>query len=280
MPGRRVYVRTLERALRIIGKEEALAELLWVSPGALRRYLGGEARPPDDVFLKAADIVFNHAWGAAASRGEPAERASNIGRIDRNRDTVRSSARIISASARLLEATQAARAEAEALRGFKHRLFDRDYRPEDQHDVLQTGLDAALSATGTDVGDIELVDARGELRIAAWRGFPQELLPMLDGSSEEGSACRLAFAEHTQIVIADVTSHPLYVGTRALETLRAADVHALCATPLVTSAGVALGTVATHFHERKTPDARQLAVLGLVARGTAARLSAVPAVAL
>src|SRR5919109_106604 len=143
-----------ETALRIIGKEEALAELLWVSPGALRRYLGGEARPPDDVFLKAADIVFNHAWGAAASRGEPAERASNIGRIDRNRDTVRSSARIISASARLLEATQAARAEAEALRGFKHRLFDRDYRPEDQHDVLQTGLDAALSATGTDVGDI------------------------------------------------------------------------------------------------------------------------------
>src|SRR5207253_7369922 len=70
-------------------------------------------------------------------------------------------------------------------------------------------------------------------------------------------SCTLAFAEHRQIVIADVASHAFYAGTPALEALRAADVRALCATPLVTAAGKTLGIVATHFHEPKAPEDRK-----------------------
>jgi GAF domain len=281
MPGRRVYVRTLEHALRIIGNEAALAELLWVSVPTLRRYLGGDLKPPDDVFLKAADIVFNDAWRTLAARPAPLPRKPHAERIERTRGMVRAAVKNVSASQAVLEATQALRVEAAALReasqacGLNHRLFDPDYQPKDQRDVLQTGLDAALQASATDLGDIELADASGGLHIAAARGFPAALLGGLDAVSEQGSACRLAFAEHAQVVICDVTSHPLYVGTPALETLRAADVRAICATPIMDGGGVVLGIVATHFHEPKAPRATELTALQLVARGTAAWLGAI-----
>ena len=262
MPGRRVYVRTLERALRIIGNEEALADLLWVAPRTLRRFLSGEVKPSDDVFLKAADIVFNDS---------------------RTRELVRCTTQIVSASQAALETTKALLAEAAALReastasGFRHRLFDPNYQPKDQQEALQTGLDAALQAVRTDRGDIELIDRQGTLHIAVSHGFPVEFLQLIDGISQQRSACRLAFTEHKQVVITDVTSDPLYIDTPALEALRDAGIRALCATPLVTPSGEALGIVSTHFHDPKVPDARELAVLALVARGTAACLRALPA---
>lgn len=283
MPGRRVYVRTLEHALRIIGNEDALADLLWVSGPTLRRYLSGELKPPDDVFLKAADIVFNDAWRTLVAHRPSLPRKPQIEHVERAREMLHAAVEKVGASQAVLQATQALRAEAAALReaskacGLSHRLFDRDYEPKDQREVLQTALDAALQASATDLGDIELADASGELHIAAWRGFPPELLLGLDAISERGSACRLAFAEHAQVVIADVTRHPLYVGTGALETLRAADVRAICATPIMDGGGVVLGILATHFHEPKAPRATELAALQLVARGAAAWLGAVPA---
>jgi hypothetical protein len=252
-------VRTLERALRIIGNEETLAELLWLSPARLRRLLSGEARTPDDIFLKAADIVFNDS---------------------RTRDIVRKTAHVVSATVATLDKTKALLAEAAALceasraSGFQHRLFDADYWPKDRRDVLQTGLDAALQAASTDRGDIELADAQGALHIAVWQGLPDEFLKLNGGISDHGSACRLAFTEHKRIVVTDVTSDPLYVDTPALEALRKAGIRALCATPLVAPTGEALGIVSTHFHDPTVPDAKQLAMLELVARGTATCLQA------
>jgi GAF domain-containing protein len=106
-----------------------------------------------------------------------------------------------------------------------------------------------------------------------WRGFSAEFLEFFDGVADVRSACALAFAQHEQIVIADVDSDPRYAGTPLLAVLRAADVRAICATPLVTSAGETLGILSTHFHEAKAPADEELASLELVARGTAAWLS-------
>ena len=55
------------------------------------------------------------------------------------------------------------------------------------------------------------------LHIAVYRGFSEEFLARGNGNSEQPSACTLAFAEHRQIVIADVASHAFYAGTPALE---------------------------------------------------------------
>ena len=269
MPNRRLYVHTLERALRVVGSEKALADLLWVTPTMLRRYLGGELTPPDEVFLKAVDIVFNHSWASPlATRSQRANLEATV--------------HVLQDAERAVEAAAATQAEARSLRAasrasaLAHRLFDPAYRPTDRLDMLQTGLDAALVAARTDTGDIELADADGVLRMATWRGFADDDLESLDRISAQPSACSLAFAERKQVAVGDVASHPFYIDTSALEALHAANVRAVCATPLVTRGGDTLGVVAIHWHEPKAWQSEELAALELVARGTAGWLSRLP----
>jgi DNA-binding transcriptional regulator YdaS (Cro superfamily) len=52
-----VYIRTLKRAVEIVGGEEELARRLKVTPSHLALWIGGLVSPPGDVFLKAADVV-------------------------------------------------------------------------------------------------------------------------------------------------------------------------------------------------------------------------------
>ena len=52
-----VHARTLHRACLIVGGVQQLAERLKVSELDVRRWLKGEERPPEDVFVAAIDIV-------------------------------------------------------------------------------------------------------------------------------------------------------------------------------------------------------------------------------
>ena len=55
-----VYARTLRRAAELLGGEGALAARLGVTKDELDLWLRNFVRPPNDVFLKAADIVGEH----------------------------------------------------------------------------------------------------------------------------------------------------------------------------------------------------------------------------
>ena len=55
-----VYARTLRRAAELLGGEGALAARLGVPKDQLDLWLRNFVRPPNDVFLKAADIVGEH----------------------------------------------------------------------------------------------------------------------------------------------------------------------------------------------------------------------------
>ncbi|HEY9530110.1 MAG TPA: hypothetical protein VIQ55_01875 [Burkholderiales bacterium] len=55
-----LYARTLSRAAELAGGREALAQRLNVEETQLSLWLKGVAKPPGDVFLKAADIVSEH----------------------------------------------------------------------------------------------------------------------------------------------------------------------------------------------------------------------------
>ena len=52
--------RILQRALQIVGSHEDLARLLQVRRVPLATWLGGVTPVPDDIFLKAVDIVLNY----------------------------------------------------------------------------------------------------------------------------------------------------------------------------------------------------------------------------
>lgn len=54
-----VHVLTLRRAAALVGGEEALALLLKVTPSHLALWLEAIEAPPNEVFLRAVDIVMD-----------------------------------------------------------------------------------------------------------------------------------------------------------------------------------------------------------------------------
>lgn len=56
-----VHVRTLQRAVQMVGGEEALALRLRVTPSHLALWLRGAEPCPTNVFLKAVDLVLEAA---------------------------------------------------------------------------------------------------------------------------------------------------------------------------------------------------------------------------
>ena len=56
-----VHVRTLRRAAALVGGEQELALRLKVTPSHLVLWMAGAEMPPADVFLRAVDIVMDHA---------------------------------------------------------------------------------------------------------------------------------------------------------------------------------------------------------------------------
>jgi len=57
----RLRLRTLQRALEIVGDEQRLSRELRVPMEELRAWLAGRDMPPTAVFLSAVDIVEAHA---------------------------------------------------------------------------------------------------------------------------------------------------------------------------------------------------------------------------
>lgn len=55
-----VYLRTLERAAKLLGGEQALALHLRVTPSHLALWLKGLEEPTTEAFLRAVDLVSEH----------------------------------------------------------------------------------------------------------------------------------------------------------------------------------------------------------------------------
>ena len=62
--------RTLERALRIAGNTQRLAELLGVRPEDLDRWILGKQLPPHEIFLRALDLAFRGTLPAAPEQSQ------------------------------------------------------------------------------------------------------------------------------------------------------------------------------------------------------------------
>jgi hypothetical protein len=67
-----VYARTLRRAAELVGGEAELAAQLGVTKKELDLWIRNFVRPPNDVFLKAADIVGEHELRVLQEQQKPA----------------------------------------------------------------------------------------------------------------------------------------------------------------------------------------------------------------
>ena len=132
-------------------------------------------------------------------------------------------------------------------------------------------LDAAIAVTGANMGNLQLIDdASGSLVIAAQRGCNERFLRFFDSVAvDENSACAAALASGHRIIVEDVTKSEIFAGQPALAVMVQAGARAVQSTPLVSSAGVTLGMISTHFRRPHRPDDRELQLIDLLARQAA-----------
>jgi PAS domain S-box-containing protein len=140
----------------------------------------------------------------------------------------------------------------------------------DSTPLLQEIVDAAITITSADMGNIQLFDQeKRQLRIVASRGFGRPFLEFFDGVQHGEAASGTAMLKGERVVVEDVTVSPIFAGTPGLELMLAAGARAVQSTPLVNRAGRLMGMLSTHYRSPRTFAERDLHVVDLLARQAA-----------
>ena len=135
--------------------------------------------------------------------------------------------------------------------------------------VLNSGLSLALQLSGTDLGNVQLMDWKtGSLTIAAQRGFNDDFLSFFRlVTAACGSACGRAIRERCSIVIEDVLLDREFASYRTISLK--AGFCAVQSTPLISSSGAFLGVVSTHFPAAHRPSEVEMQALEVAGELTA-----------
>jgi PAS domain S-box-containing protein len=140
----------------------------------------------------------------------------------------------------------------------------------DSTSLLLEIIDAAIALTAADLGNIQLFDRDAKtLKIVASRGFEKPFLEFFNVVEHSQAACGTALKTATRVVIDDITTSTILMGTPALDVLLAAGVRAVESTPLVARSGRMIGMLSTHHRTPRRPADRDLHVLDLLARQAA-----------
>ena len=131
--------------------------------------------------------------------------------------------------------------------------------------VLDRILEAAITITGADFGNIQLLDpVVGDLRIVVQRGFPKWWLDYWSSVEKGRGSCGTAIQHSKRIIVENIEESPIFVGTSGLEVQLRAGVRAVQSTPLIGRAGEMLGMISTHYKMPHCQDERQLQILDLL----------------
>lgn len=133
--------------------------------------------------------------------------------------------------------------------------------------ILNAILDAAIAITEADFGNIQHVDpSTGDLRILVSRGFSADWLAYWSRvSAGRGVSGTALFVQRARVVVDDVETSPIFVGTPDLDAQRRQGVRAVQSTPLFCRSGEPLGVISTHFRTVRRPSDAMLRHLDLLA---------------
>jgi PAS domain S-box-containing protein len=141
---------------------------------------------------------------------------------------------------------------------------------ENLEQVLSQVLDAAISISSADFGNIQIMDPKTScLHIAVQHGFPQWWLDFWNSVVEGKGVCGTALRRSERVIVEDIEQSPIFVGTDALEIQLKAGVRAVQSTPLVSRSGTLLGMFSTHYKVPHRPADHELRLLDLLARHAA-----------
>jgi GAF domain-containing protein len=128
---------------------------------------------------------------------------------------------------------------------------------EDVDTLLHEVLDVAIEVAGADMGTLQCFDETDDcLKIVASRGFPDRFLKYFEVVHRDtNSACAAALKRRMRVIVDDVSTSYLFVGTPELDLMREMGVAAMHSTPLISRSGRFWGVFSTHFRQPQ-PETR------------------------
>jgi transcriptional regulator with GAF, ATPase, and Fis domain len=134
--------------------------------------------------------------------------------------------------------------------------------------LLQEIMDAAVSVVGAEKGTLQLLES-DSLRIVAAHGHKQPFLDFFASAESQASVCGEATRRGERVIVSDVETSSLFIGTPSLAILRGAGVRAVQSTPMMSRTGELLGILTTQWGVPYTPDEHDLWRIDLLVRQAA-----------
>lgn len=128
-------------------------------------------------------------------------------------------------------------------------------RAENSKGALEEFLDTTLRLLHASMGNMQVIDGNGDLRMIAHRGFERPFLDFFERvvPNKRGASCGHAGMARVRVVVDDVVSSPIFVGTPSVRVLLDAGVRSCQSIPLITSTDIVVGVVSTHYPGRPYP---------------------------
>lgn len=139
-------------------------------------------------------------------------------------------------------------------------------RVDEMEPLLYEILAAAAELTGTDRGNLQLVDAATDkLYIVVHHGLSERYVRRF-ATQSCAAACEAAQRSRQRVIIQDVRREPALQGTLDLEVLEGDGIRAILSTPLITRDGRLVGMLNSHFPTPYEPTEDALRFVDLLAR--------------
>jgi PAS domain S-box-containing protein len=149
-----------------------------------------------------------------------------------------------------------------------HELSSKLLVADDTQPLLDEIMYSAVVIVCAKFGTLQLLED-DSLRIVSHYGHRQPFLDFFASAENVASVCGEAMQRWERVVITDVETSPLFVGTPSLSVMRNAGVRAVQSTPMVSRAGKLLGILTTQWDVPYSPDEHDLWRIDLLARQAA-----------
>jgi PAS domain S-box-containing protein len=159
------------------------------------------------------------------------------------------------------------KADLEALTQI-HELSTKLLGSEGIQPLLKEIMDAAIFIVDAKMGTLQLLED-DSLHIVAHYGHKQPFLDYFASAENVASVCGKVMKQRERIVIEDVETSSMFVGTPSLTVMREAGVRAIQSTPILSRTGELLGILTTQWNFPYSPNEHDLWRLDLLARQAA-----------
>jgi len=171
--------------------------------------------------------------------------------------------------ARLAELSRSLAVEVDALRIF-HRINSLFIQQADIESVYMDILDAAISLTGADCGDLQLAVEGGQaLEIAVHTGLGPDFVRYFHRVSGGKTACEKVREGKARVIVDDVSTSPLYDDATTRKVMLAEGIRCVQSTPMFSGTGSFMGVFSTLYKYPHEFSERELRVLDMLARQAA-----------